>query len=189
MRMCRQFLMLCSIALIATLGLSACNKGRSVEAAREDRRPDATPAEQDFMIKAALGNVAEIDAARLAMSKSHNDDVTDFANMIVSDHSSALEDLTDLMKAKGVSQPRSLSPEAKMDIEKLTALSGPEFDREFTNMMVADHQKAVEMFSDQLNIIQSPDVRKYIEDVLPKMEMHLEKAERLQSKLFGGGRK
>ncbi len=76
-----------------------------------------------------------------------------------------------------------------MEIEKMTELSGTDFDREFANMMVADHQKAVEMFRDLLNIAENPDVKKYAGDLLPKLEMHLEKAQKLQSTLFGGGRK
>jgi len=181
--------MFCLVATIAALFTTACNRGRGVEAAREDRAPNATPAEQDFMMKAAMANLSEIAMARLALTKSQNEDVKDFANMIERDHQAALEDLTDLMKEKGVSLPRTLSPETKMDIEALTALSGPELDRQFVNNMVADHQKALEMFRDQVNIAQSPEVRKYAEGLLPKLEMHLEKAQRLQSKLFAGGRK
>jgi putative membrane protein len=160
-----------------------------VEAAGNDRQqPSATPAEQDFMIKTAQMNLAEIDMARIAMQKSQNPEVKDFANMIQSDHTDALEDLRDLMRDKGMSLPSVLSPEAKADIEKMTALSGPEMDREFVNTMVADHQKAIEMFRDQVNIAQSPHVRKYAEGLLPKLEMHLEKAQKLQSRLFGGGK-
>ena len=171
---------------LSILGLSACNRGGGVQAAREDRPPNATPAEQDFMMKTAQADLSAIDIAGLAMQKSHNSDVKDFANMIQSDHTNALEDLTDLMKDKNVPQPRTMSPETKMDIEKMTGLSGAEFDREFVNMMVADHQKMVEMFRDQAAIAQNPDVKKYAEDLLPKLEMHLEKAQKLQSKLFGG---
>ena len=65
---------------------------------------------------------------------------------------------------------------------------GAEMDREFANTMVTDHQKAIEMFRDQINIAQSSDVKKYAEDLLPELEMHLEKAQKLQSKLFGGGK-
>jgi putative membrane protein len=189
MRLNRQLLMLCFCLVIASLSLAACSRGSGVEAAREDRQPTVSPAEQDFMMKAAQANLSEIDMARFAMQKSQNSDVKDFANMMESDHTSALEDLTDLMKDKGVSQPRALNPEEKMEIEKMTELSGAEFDREFANKMVADHQKAVEMFRDQLNIAENPDVKKYAEDLLPKLEMHLEKAQKLQSKLFGGGKK
>jgi putative membrane protein len=189
MRVTRQLSMLCLVVVIAALSLTACSRGRTVEAAREDRQPTVSPAEQDFMMKTAQAHLSEIDMARLALQKSQNPDVKDYANMIESDHTSALEDLTDLMKDKSVSQPRNLNPETKMEIERLTALSGADFDREFGNMMVADHQKAVEMFRDQVSIAQNPDVKKYAEDLLPKLEMHLEKAQKLQSKLFGGGRK
>ena len=177
------------IVVIAGLGLTACNRSRTVEAAGEDRQPIGTPAEQDFMMKAAQANMSEIDIARFAMQKSQNSDVRDYANMIQSDHTSGLEDLTDLMKDRGVSLPSTLNPETKMDIEKMTGLSGADFDREFANMMVADHQKVIEMFRDQLNIAEDPDVIKYAEDMLPKLEMHLEKGQKLQSKLFGGGKK
>ena len=177
------------IVLAVTLGLNACSGNRSVEAARDERRQRAvTPAEQEFMIKAAQSNLAEIDMARIAKQKTQNDDVKDFANMIESDHTSALEDLADLMQNNGMSPSNALSPDAKADIEKITALSGDEMDREFVNAMVTDHQKAIGMFRDQLNIAQSPDVRKYAERVLAILEMHLEKAQKLQSKLFGGGK-
>ena len=41
----------------------------------------------------------------------------------------------------------------------------------------------------QAEMAQTPDVKKYAEDMLPRLEMHLQKAQRLQSKLFGGARK
>jgi putative membrane protein len=176
------------IASLFFAGLGACNRGRGVEAAHDDRQITATPAEQDFMMKATQAHLSEIDMARLAMQRSQNSDVKDFANMIQSDHTNALEDLTDLMKDRGVSQPKALTPETKADIERMTALSGPEFDREFVNMMVADHQKGIEMFRDQASIAQNPDVKKYAENLLPTLEMHLEKSQKLQSRLFGGGR-
>jgi putative membrane protein len=185
-----QFLKFSFVILAAIFTLTACNRNPAVQAAGEDQRatPSATPAEQDFMIKAAQANLAEIDMARIAMQKSQNPDVKDFANMIQKDHTEALEDLAGLMKDKGMSQPNILSPDAKADIEKMTALSGAEMDREFINAMVADHQKAIAMFREKANIAQSPDVKNYAEDQLPTLEMHLEKAQKLQSKLFGGGK-
>src|SRR4029077_10936491 len=108
------------------------------------------------------------------------------ANMIESDHTSALEDLADLMQKNGMSPSNVLSPEAKADIEKLAALSGAEMDREFINTMVADHQKAIGMFRDQVSIAQNPDVRKFAKALLPKFEMHWKKAQKLQRKLLGG---
>ena len=171
-------------ALLAAVAIAACSRERSVEAARDNRPPIASPAEQDFMMKATEADLTAIEMARLALQKSTNKDVRDYANMIQSDHTSALEDLTDLMRDKNVSQPKSVPPDVKKDIVVMNGLSGPEFDREFINQMVAGHQKMIEMFQDRAAIVQDKDVKKYAEDVLPKLEMHLEKAQRLQSKLF-----
>ncbi len=170
--------------LLALLGLSCGNRDRSVQAAQENRPPSATPAEQDFMRKTTEIYLSDIDMARLALQKSGNSDVRDFANMIQSDQTSALEDLSDLMTDKGVSQPKIASADARQDANRMSALTGPEFDREFINMMVADNQKAADMFRDQIGIAMDADVKRYAEDLLPKIEMHLEKAQRLQSKLF-----
>jgi len=93
------------------------------------------------------------------------------------------------MNDTGVSLPSTLTPDMKAEIETMTALSGAELDREFANNMVMTHQKEVEMFRDQAEMAQTPDVKKYAEDMLPRLEMHLQKAQRLQSKLFGGARK
>jgi putative membrane protein len=174
---------------LALIGVSACNRGRDVAAAREDRLPAVSTADQNFMIKATQANLSEIDAARLAMQKSDNSDVRDYAHMIQSEHTNALDNLTNLMKDTGVAPPRAIPPEAQGDIDKMRELSGPDFDREFINMMVADHQKAVTMFREEIGTAQNSDVKKYAEDVLPKLEMHLEKAQHLQSNLFGGAKK
>jgi putative membrane protein len=171
-------------ALLAAVAITACSRERSVEAARDNRPPIASPAEQDFMMKATEGDLSDIEMSGLALQKSTNKDVRDYANMIQSDHTSALEDLTDLMRDKNVSQPKSVPPDVKKDIVVMNGLSGPEFDREFINQMVAGHQKMIEMFQDRAAIVQDKAVKKYAEDLLPKLEMHLEKAQRLQSKLF-----
>jgi putative membrane protein len=170
--------------VMAAVCIAACSRERSVEAARDDRTPIVSPAAQDFMMKAAEGDLSGIEMARLALQKSSNKDVRDYANMIQSDHTSALEDLTDLMKDKNVSQPGSVPPDVKKDIDRMNGLIGPEFDREFINRMVEDHKKTIEMFQERAAVVQDRDVKKYAEDLLPKLEMHLEKAQRLQSKLF-----
>jgi putative membrane protein len=175
-------------ALLVLGSLNSCNRGRTVEAASEDFSPTVLPGEQDFMMKAAQANLSEIDIARFAIAKSTNSEVRNYANMIQSDNPRALVDLTDLMKTKHVSGPNTLPAQTQQDIMRMNALSGAEFDREFVNMMVADQQKAVELFRDQSTTAQDSDLKKYIDDVLPKLDMHLEKAHRLQSRLFGGSK-
>jgi putative membrane protein len=171
-------------ALLAAVTVIACSRERSVEAARDNRPRIATPAEQDFMMRATEGHLTEIAMANIALQKSGNKNVRDYANMIQSDHKRALDDLTDLMKDKDVSQPSSVPADVQKDIDVMNGLSGPEMDREFINQMVAEHEKEIGIYQDRAAIVQDTDVKKYAEDFLPKLEMHLEKAQRLQSKLF-----
>lgn len=180
----RKFLSLLLFSSLVVFGVGGCNRERGAQAAREDRAPSISPAEQEFMTNAAHANLSEIEMARIALQKSDDIDVREYAKLVQSDHLNALTDLADLMKDQNVPQPKSPPPDAAQDIARANILTGPEFDREFINMMVADHQKAVEMFRDETTATQNPDVKKYVEVVLPKLEMHLEKAQRLQSKLF-----
>jgi putative membrane protein len=169
---------------LVVFGLNACNRENGVEAARGDRTTSPSKSEKDFMMEAARAELAEIDMAQAALQNSGTGEVKDFANMIKSDHTSALEDLSELMKDTNVPQPKSIPVELQQDISRMRSLTGGEFDREFVNMIVSEHQKVIEMFRDQQSTAQCPDVKKYVEDTLPRLEMHLEKAQRLQTKLF-----
>ena len=177
---------LCLMFFVLTLtaGLTSCERGRGVEAAREDRPAAVTQSEEEFMAKAAQANMTEIEVARIALQKSANDEVKEYANVIKSDHTSALEDLAELMEEKNVAQPRAIDARTQQDIDRMNNLTGGEFDREFINMMVTDHRKAIELFRDQQSSAQNRDVKKYVDKVLPNLEVHLDKAQRLQTKLF-----
>jgi putative membrane protein len=186
----RQVLVLGLVLLLAIGGLSACGRRgtEGVEAAREDQQPLITPAEQDFGMKASQVHLAEIELGRLAQERSQNGDVKGYAKMIVGDHVEALEKLTDLMKKYNGPESKTLDQEIRQEVDRLAGLSGAEFDREFVNMMVEDHEKAVELFRNQAQIGMNPDLKDYVNDMLPNLETHLKKAQELQSKLFKGNK-
>ncbi len=172
------------LTFVAVFGLTACNRENGVEAAREDRTTSLSQSEQDFMTEAVRADLAEINMAQVALENSGTGEVKDFANMIKSDHTSALEDLSELMKDMNVPPPKSIPVELQQDISRMRSLTGGELDREFVNMIVSQQQKTIEMFRDQQSTAQNEDLKKYVEDTLPRLEMHLEKAQRLQTKVF-----
>jgi len=178
----RPLLVVCLLSM--TVILPACIRGNGVEAGTKDGSLAVSQSEQDFMKKAAQSNLAEVYAARIALQKTGNDDLRDYANMINSDHMNAFVDLSELMKDQNVPQPKSIAPVTQQDINRMSNLTGGEFDREFINMMVSDHQNTIEMFRDQQISAQNPGVKKYLEETLPRLEMHLEKAQRLQTRIF-----
>ena len=172
------------LMFVGVFGLTACNRENGVEAAREDRTTSLSQSEQDFMMEAVRADLAEINMAQVALENSSTGEVKDFANMIKSDHTSALEDLSELMKDMNVPPPKSIPVELQQDISRMRSLTGGELDREFVNMIVSQQQKTIEMFRDQQSTAQNEDLKKYVEDTLPRLEMHLEKAQRLQTKVF-----
>jgi putative membrane protein len=173
--------------LAAVLGLSIVGCQRSnddVQAARETSA--LTDADRHFLYQAEKDNLAEQELGRMVVEKSKNSDVRDYAQMLVDDHTKALKDLVDLMKDKGIAQPKDLPKAEHQAWDKLKGMSGPEFDREFTTMMVRDHQDAVKEFQREANMAQDYDVKKYANHVLPVLQNHLQKAQELQGKISGG---
>ncbi len=173
--------------LAAALGLSMAGCQRSadnVQAARETSV--LTDADRHFLNKAGRDNLEEQELGRIVLEKTKNSDVRDYAQMLVDDHTKALKDLVVLMKDKGMAQPKGL-PKAEHEAwNKLKGMTGAEFDREFVNMMVRDHQDAAKEFQHESNMAQDYDVKIYANHVLPVLQKHLQKAQEVQEKISGG---
>ena len=173
--------------LAALLGLSMAGCQRSndnVQAARETSA--LTDADRHFLDRADRDNLEEQELGRVVLEKTKNSDVRDYAQMLVDDHTKALKDIVDLMKDKRIAQPKGLPEAEHAAWNKLKGMSGAEFDREFINMMVRDHQDAVKEFQHESNMAQDYDVKMYANHVLPALQKHLQKAQELQEKISGG---
>jgi len=138
------------------------------------------------MTQAAEAHLADLDMARAAKMHSKNGAVKSYAGLILKEHQESLQDLTKLMRQKNIAQPQTLDGETKQDIDRMASLSDPEFDREFINMMVAGHEKTLELFRSVSFTAHDTDVQDYVDVTIPKLDKHLRKAQELQSKLFSG---
>jgi len=85
-------------------------------------------------------NVAEVELGKMAEGKAANARVKEFADLMVKDHTNAL------MKLKAMpGAPSDVKPNAKQQqtMDRLSKLSGAQFDTEYMRTMVSDHQEAV----------------------------------------------
>jgi putative membrane protein len=72
--------------------------------------------------------------------------------------------------------------EHKATLDKLRGLKGAEFDREFANAMVQDHQKAIDKLTNaRTRISGNAELTAFIDKLLPVLKQHLAMAEKLQS--------
>jgi putative membrane protein len=139
-------------------------------------------AERDFIEDQLEDGQAEIALAKLATERATNPQVKEFAQMMVTDHQTAGEELQRIATAANINRPAELDRDHKNVQEDLTKLSGREFDKKYMDAMVDEHQEAVnelERKTDSSNA----EVRTWVNKVLPKVREHLEKAKQLKETL------
>jgi putative membrane protein len=143
--------------------------------------PAISDEDRAFMIEAATGGMAEVEMGRLAATKARSAAVKRFGRRMVTDHSRANAELKRLAKRKGVALPTDLTPEQKADKEKLSNLSGAEFDREYMSMMVADHDKDVNAFEAKAGNAADRDLKRFVVKTLPTLKMHQKMAKQIKA--------
>jgi putative membrane protein len=100
----------------------------------------------EFLKQANQGSVDEIDLAKIALNKSQDPDVKNFAQRMVDDHSKLLDDMKQFDMEAGVEVPKHDSVATDATKAKLEVLSGKAFDKAYIKAMVEDHHKDLEAF-------------------------------------------
>jgi len=142
---------------------------------------DTTP--NGFMTGAAYSGNAEIVAGRMALEKTKNAEVKQFAQQMIAEHTKAGNELKALATKKSFTPPMDLDGEHKTMAADMSKLTGEEFDRAYMRGQVADHQKTVALFEAQANGGTDADAKAYAAKTLPTLKMHLEMAEKLNGKM------
>ena len=91
---------------------------------------DLSAADQKFVNEAAQGGIAEVQLGQLATEKASSDAVKQFGQRMVNDHSQANDKLKELASSKGVTLPQEPSARDRATKERLSKLSGEQFDKE-----------------------------------------------------------
>ena len=136
-----------------------------------------------FMNDAAPGGMAEVELGKMAASKAQNAEVKAFGQKMVEDHSKAGEELKQLAAQKKVKLSPDLLPTHKQLMEKLSKLSGADFDKEYVAAMVADHEKDVATFENVSKTAADADVKAFATKTLPTLKMHLEMIKAMAEKM------
>jgi putative membrane protein len=175
-----------ALVLAATAGCSYFRDDENDNRNGSTVSPDSgsmSTKDSGFARDAARDGQMEVEAGRLAMSKSTNADVRAFGQRMVNDHSSANVDLRRVASMKGMTLAEALSDDQRKMLDDLSRLSGAEFDRRYVQMMVQDHRKAVQMFENEANNGQDTVLRDFAARTLPTLREHLNMAEDLAGRV------
>jgi putative membrane protein len=157
---------------------------RADRAATEDKGKLAS-GDRKFVMEALKGGMAEVELGRLATEKASSDAVKQFGQRMVDDHGKAGDELKKLAQDKGITPPAELDGKHKKLHDRLSKLSGAEFDRAYVSEMVKDHRKDVKDFQREAAKAKDGDVKSYAAKTLPTLQEHLKQVEDLQAQVKG----
>jgi putative membrane protein len=157
------------------------------EADTRDRAVAPLPAaDRRFLEEAVELGAAEVQSAQLALQRSGNERIRDFAEHMVDEHGSSNEQLIRIARDAGVSPPSDTNPQRTHLLDRLNRLSGAEFDRAFIAMQVEMHREALELFERQAREGQHAELRTIADEKVPLLREHLQSAQALQPGQRGG---
>jgi len=149
----------------------------------------AQAANQDsFWADAARGGMAEVALGNLALTKTQNEQVRQFAQQMVMDHTAANAELQTLATAKSVTLPTDMDSKHTAVMAKLNGMTGMDFDREFMKRMVKDHEKMVKLFERQSERGTDMEVKAFAAKTLPTLQSHLQMARTMETSMKNSGR-
>jgi len=105
--------------------------------------------DKKFVKDAALGGMTEVELGKVAAQKASDEKVKEFAQKMVDDHSKANENLKQIASKSNIQVPNSLDSKHQSRIDKLSKLSGQEFDKAYIKDQLKDHETDVREFSEE----------------------------------------
>ena len=116
-------------------------------------------ADREFVSKAASGGTAEVELGRVATQRAVRPSVRSFAERMVADHGRANAELAALARRKGLDVLTALEPSQQAMRDRLSGLSGPDFDRAYMSEMVRDHTEDIALFERAAETSSDPDLK------------------------------
>jgi putative membrane protein len=161
--------------------------GAAVHAADKSGTGKLSKADETFLKEAAQGGQMEVELGNVATKKASNDRVKAFGKRMTEDHGKANKELAALAKKKNVQVSKTLDDKHKREVDRLSKLSGSEFDREYMAAMVKDHKEDVEKFERAAKEAKDSDVKEFASKTLPVLKDHLELAQTTHQQLGNAG--
>src|ERR1700761_9235028 len=118
--------------LFSSAALSASLAAHAQAAASDD--------DKHFVEAALKGGMSEVDLGQLAVKKGNSEDVKQFGQKMVDDHTKLGDKMKTVAGDIGVTPPSVQSAGGLATKAKLEVLSGDSFDKAYISAMVKDHE-------------------------------------------------
>ena len=199
-----------AIAVVTASSLVACKSkesaaldsaaGRVDSAAVVDsvRRADSLKAtarsgwtEPSILGYASAANSGEIELGQLGVKKATNAKVKAYARELVAEHRTMLAEgksMATKLSATAdtaVDNVRDLMNHVRDEVKDLTEkAAGADWDKDFINKMIDDHQKVLDKLQDAAKNTTNADLRAALEKATGKVQQHLTKAQDIKANVL-----
>jgi len=153
----------------------------------EGANGSASMADKKFVKTAMQGSMAEIKLGQLAAQKGGSEDVKQFGQRMVDDHTKLSEQMKPVASQLGVTPPDDLGMMHKGIEKKLQGKTGAEFDKTYMQAMVKDHQKDLSEFRKEASSGKSQAVKDAASQGAQVIEEHLKMAQQIAQKVGASG--
>ena len=142
-----------------------------------------TSTEVAFIKEAGAGNAAEIKMAELALKNAESQEVKDFAQMMIKDHTQANDDLAVVARNHNIDFPPDAPEKEKALGKKMLDVKGAAFDKAYVKHAVEDHTKDVADYKKAEKQVKDKKLVEYVDKTTPVVEGHLKAAQELETKV------
>ncbi|MDR6936501.1 DUF4142 domain-containing protein [Luteibacter sp. 3190] len=142
----------------------------------------APAADAMFVTEASASGLAEVALGQLGASKGNSEATKSFGQQMVTDHTKANDELKTIAGQKNLPLATAPKPADTKAAAAIGEKSGDAFDQAFAKKMVADHKKAVALFSKESTSGKDPELKAFAAKTLPTLKEHLQMAEKLPGK-------
>ena len=147
----------------------------------------ASAMDQRFVMNAAAAGMAEVKFGQLAEQRASNPQVKQFGQKMMADHAAANEKLQAAGTKQGISTPIEMSAENQATYDKLSRLSGAQFDKAYMADMIRDHKLDISDFEREARNGSDPAVKQFAAQTLPTLREHLQLAEKTERSMSSSG--
>ncbi len=169
------------LAMSVSNGFAQDSSMKSNGAMKSDKM--AKNPDSKFMMMLATGGMNEIGLSQTALSKSSSDEVKQYAQKMVDDHTAAGDELKTLAASKNVTLPMEMDAKHKAMNDKLSAMTGSAFDMEYMKAMMKDHETTVAMLKKESTGGKDADAKAFAAKLLPTVQGHLDMVKEMTTKM------
>jgi putative membrane protein len=142
----------------------------------------ASSSDKKFVHSALEGGNAEVKLGQLAAQKGNSEDVKQFGQKMVDDHTKLGEQMKQVAQQEGITVPEGIPAKDKALETKLNSLSGEAFDKAYIKAMVQDHRKDLAEFKKEANSGNDTSIKDAASQGSQIISQHLQMAEQIAQK-------